>query len=137
VLGGSDAGAHLDLITTYNYPTELLAKAVRAAEVISLEEAIHLLTQRPAELYGLRDRGTIAEGTAADLLVLNEHEVASEPPATRFDLPGGAMRRFAAARGIEHVFCNGVEVQRAGAPTGARPGRVLRAGRDTYTPAMA
>jgi hypothetical protein len=49
------------------------------------------------------------------------------------DLPGGAARLFSSGLGIDHVFVNGSEIVRQGAFTGAKPGRVLRAGRDTTT----
>ena len=57
VIGASDAGAHLDLFATFNYPTVLLAKAVRERGLLPLEEAVHLMTDVPARLYGLWDAG--------------------------------------------------------------------------------
>ena len=133
VLGGSDAGAHLDRSSQFNYHTQFLATSVREQELMSLEEAIHRFTQVPAQLYGLRDRGVIAAGAFADLVIFDDASVASGPVHTRFDLPGGAARLFAEAEGIDRVLVNGVEVVAGGALTDARPGSLLRAGRSTVT----
>lgn len=137
VIGASDAGAHLDLFLTANYVTEMLEKAVRVHEVVGLEEAVKLMTSVQADLYGIVDRGRLTEGSHADLVVLDPTTVASTPIHTRVDLPGGAPRLYAAATGIDHVFCNGQEIVRRGDFTSARPGRHFRAGTDTVTPSMA
>jgi N-acyl-D-aspartate/D-glutamate deacylase len=97
------------------------------------EEAIHQLTAIPARLYGLRDRGQLTVGAFADVVVFDPQSIGHGPVRTRDDLPGGASRLYAAAQGVAHVFVNGTEIVRGDAFTGARPGRVLRAGRDTYT----
>lgn len=131
VLGGSDAGAHLDMLDAFLYYTEFLGDSVRKHHRLSLEQAVHLLTDRPARLYGLRDRGQVREGWMADLVVFDPETVGPEPVTTRYDLPEGAARLYAGAVGIHHVFVNGVEVVVGGAATGARPGTVLRSGRDT------
>jgi N-acyl-D-aspartate/D-glutamate deacylase len=132
VVGASDAGAHLDMLATFNYTTSLLA-ASREHDLVTLEEAVHLLTDVPARLYGIRDRGRVAEGWHADLVVFDERRVAPAPVETRYDLPGGAGRLYAEADGIEHVLVNGTEIVRAGALTGDHTGRLLRSGRDTDT----
>lgn len=132
VVGASDAGAHLDMLATFNYSTSLLA-ASRTHELLPLEEAVHLLTDVQARLYGVRERGRIAEGWYADIVVFDEARVAPEPVHTRHDLPGGAGRLYAEADGIEHVLVNGTEIVRRGELTGDRPGRLLRSGRDTET----
>jgi N-acyl-D-aspartate/D-glutamate deacylase len=133
IVGASDAGAHLDMFGTFNYTTVLLAEAVRARGLLSLEEAVHLLTDRPARLYGLVDRGRLQKGWAADVVVLDPDRVDSDELNMRFDLPGGAGRLYAGSSGIEHVFVNGVAIVRSGALTAERAGRVLRSGRDTRT----
>ena len=136
VLGASDAGAHLDMLALYVYTTFLLADGVRRRRLLTLEQAIRLLSDVPARLYGLRGRGRIELGWHADLVVFEPETVAPKRVTTRHDLPGAAPRLFAGAEGIEHVFVNGVEVVRADAVTGAVPGSLLRSGRDTDTPVL-
>jgi N-acyl-D-aspartate/D-glutamate deacylase len=137
MLGGSDAGAHLDLMCHANYPTVVLSEVVRDRGLLTLEEAIHLMTARPASLYGLKERGRIAEGWHADLVVFDPATVGSEPAEVRHDLPGGGERLYAEAHGIERVLVNGSEIVVGGAATAARPGTVLRSGRDTETVSLA
>ena len=121
VVGGSDAGAHLDMIDTFAFSTQLLQNA-RDRGLLPLEEAVRQLTDVPARLYGLKDRGRIAPGCHADLVVFDADAVGSGPTYVRDDLPGGGGRLFADARGIDHVFVSGVEIVRAGEATEARPG---------------
>jgi N-acyl-D-aspartate/D-glutamate deacylase len=132
VVGASDAGAHLDMLATFSYSTSLLA-ASRTHGLLPLEEAVHLLTDVQARLYGIRDRGRIADGWHADLVVFDEERVAPGPVHTRHDLPAGAGRLYAEAEGIQHVLVNGTEIAAGGTLTGDRPGTLLRSGRDTET----
>jgi len=136
VIGASDAGAHLDMIDTFAFSTQVLGNGVREHEVITLPEAVHQLTQVPAELMGLRERGVLREGWHADLVVFDPATVGSGPVHMRPDLPCDEPRIYADAYGIEHVFVNGVEIVDHGRHTGALPGIALRSGQDTYTPAM-
>ncbi len=136
VVGGSDAGAHLDTMCGAVYSTSLLGDGVRRRGLISIEEAVRLLTDVPARLYGLTDRGRVAEGWWADLVVFDPERIAPGPLRTRDDLPGGASRLYAEATGIEHVLVNGTEVVTGDRFTGALPGRVLRSGTDTATPSL-
>ena len=131
VLGASDAGAHLDLLTLFIYTTDLLGRSVRQRELLGLEEAVRLLTDVPARLYGLRGRGRIAAGYHADLVIFDPDRIEPGPVVTRRDLPGGAARLFADARGIHRVIVNGVDIVRDGRYTGDRPGHVIRSGVDT------
>jgi N-acyl-D-aspartate/D-glutamate deacylase len=137
MLGGSDAGAHLDLMCHANYPTVVLGEVVRQRSLLTLEEAVEMMTDRPARHYGLRHRGRIAPGFHADLVVFDPATVASRPTELLADLPGGGERLTAGSLGVEHVLVAGEEVVTAGSLTGRRPGRVLRSGRDTDTVTLA
>jgi N-acyl-D-aspartate/D-glutamate deacylase len=133
VVGASDAGAHLDMLSTFDFSTAMLHEAVVKRDLLPLEEAVHLITDVQARLYGLRDRGRVAAGWHADLVVLDEDRVGPGPVHTRFDLPAGAGRLYAEAEGIEHVLVNGTEIARGKELTGDTPGTILRSGRDTDT----
>lgn len=137
VLGGSDAGAHLDLMCHANYPAVVLGEVVRERGLLPIEEAVAMMTDRPARLYGLRERGRIAEGWRADLVVFDPDAISTAPATLLHDLPGGGARLHATARGVARVLVNGVEVVCDGAMTDARPGTVLRSGRDTETVSLA
>ena len=133
MLGGSDAGAHLDLLCHANYPTVVLSEAVRQRALLPIEAAIRLMTSVPADLYGLTGRGRLAPGSCADVVVLDPATVATRPPVARFDLPAGGERLFAEARGIARVLVAGRDVVVDGELTGDLVGTVLRSGRDTQT----
>jgi N-acyl-D-aspartate/D-glutamate deacylase len=133
LIGGSDAGAHLDMMCGAIYSTALLSHGVRDHGVISLEEAIHRITDLPARLYGVKDRGRIEPGAHADLVLFDPATVGYREERMRYDIPGGAWRLHAEATGIDRVLVNGVTVVQDGEATGATPGTLLRSGRDTET----
>jgi N-acyl-D-aspartate/D-glutamate deacylase len=133
VIGASDAGAHLDMLATFIYTTSLIGPSVRDRQLLPLEEAVHMITDVPARLYGIRDRGRIAEGCHADVVVFDEDRVAPHRVATRYDLPRGAGRLYAEADGIEHVLVNGTEILGPDGIGEQLPGTLLRSGRDTDT----
>jgi N-acyl-D-aspartate/D-glutamate deacylase len=131
MVGGSDAGAHLDRMCGSNYPTAFLEDCLRGRRLVPVEQAVHMMTGQPAALFGLRERGVLAEGYAADILVVDPEHVGSEPARLVHDLPGDTPRLFAGSNGVVRVLVNGVETVRDGAPTGALPGSLLRSGQDT------
>jgi len=133
VIGASDAGAHLDFLATFNYSTVLLGGPVRQRGLMPIEEAINLLTDVPARLYGLTDRGQLQPGWHADIVVIDPETVGAQEVRMRFDLPTGAPRLYGGADGIDHVIVNGTEIVDHGEFTEARPGTLLRSGRDTET----
>jgi N-acyl-D-aspartate/D-glutamate deacylase len=132
VVGGSDAGAHLDMMCGATYSTSLLA-GVRTRGGLSIEEAVQLLSDAPARLYGLVDRGRIGAGYHADLVVFDPETVGYGRETTRYDLPGGASRLYTGSTGVLHVLVNGIPVVLDGELTGNTPGTLLRSGRDTAT----
>ncbi len=133
VIGGSDAGAHLDATCGARYTSDFLGHSVRDRQLLPLERAVQLITDAPARLVGLHDRGRIEEGFRADLVLFDPDHIGPGPVYTRQDLPGGASRLFSDPSGIEHVFVNGVEIVRSNTLTGALPGTVLRSGRNLST----
>lgn len=136
LIGGSDAGAHLDRLCGASYPTEFLADMTRGRRLLSLEQAVHLLTAAPARFFGLHRKGVLADGRDADVVVFDPATVGAGIPYTARDLPGEGARLMADATGIRLVLVNGEPSLIEGAPTGARSGRVLRSGFDTVTTAM-
>jgi N-acyl-D-aspartate/D-glutamate deacylase len=133
IVGGSDAGAHLDTMCGAIYSTSMLGDGVRSRGLLSWERAVQLLSDVPARLYGLRDRGRLVPGAYADAVVLDPTTVGHRAVRTRDDLPGGASRLYAEATGIGRVLVNGTEIVRDGEFIGAVPGRVIRSGTDTDT----
>ncbi len=99
IVGASDAGAHLDFLATFNYSTTMLAEAVRKRGLLATEEAVSLLTNAQARLYGLTGRGRLAEGWCADIVVFDESTIGPGPVVTVEDLPGGAPRPLRGGRG--------------------------------------
>jgi len=133
IIGASDAGAHLDMIDTFAFSTQVLSLGVRERGLLGLEEAVHRMTDLPARTFGLRERGRLAPGYFADIVVFDPQTIACGPIHSRNDLPAGAGRLFCDAIGVEHVFVNGQQIVDHGKHTQALPGRVLRSGRDTET----
>jgi N-acyl-D-aspartate/D-glutamate deacylase len=136
VIGASDAGAHLDTIADFAYATRFIALGVRTHRVLTLEEAVHQLTEVPSKLYGLRHRGRLAEGWYADFVVFDEETVDAGEVEMRYDLPCGAGRLHAESRGVDYVSVNGALIVDRGRLTGQRSGTLLRSGRDTATPSL-
>lgn len=133
VLGASDGGAHTQGIINVEYSTACFAELVRDDDVFTLEEMVQELTDVPARLYGLRDRGRLEEGAWADIVVFDPETIAPSPVGFVRDLPGGAGRLFSHGLGIDAVLVAGEPVVEKGTFTGATPGALLRSGRDTVT----
>ena len=126
----SDAGAHLNTnFCTAGESSYVLSQWVRERELLSLEDAVRRMTFQPARILGLRDRGLIREGMAADLVVFDLARIGVGEDEASNDGPSGAQRRVQRAEGIDHVVVAGQVVLNHGQHTGALPGRVLRAGR--------
>jgi N-acyl-D-amino-acid deacylase len=133
VLGLSDAGAHASQLCDACFSTHLLGHWVRERGTLTLAEAVRMLTSRPAEVMGITDRGRLAVGLAADVVVFDPARVRAGALRRVHDLPAGAERLVADADGIEAVVVNGTVVRRAGGdrlgPSDSLPGRLLRGGR--------
>lgn len=133
MLGGSDAGAHLDRMCGAPYPTLFLADVLRGRKLVSLERAIAMMTSEPADLFGLKGRGRIQEGAQADLVLFDPETVAATGARAAEDLPDGSLRLVSDPYGIRKVIVNGQLILDEGKSTGACAGTLLRSGRDTRT----
>ena len=132
VLGLSDAGAHASQLCDACLSTYLLRRWVREKQAIPLVEAVRMLTSRPAEVFGIHDRGRLSPGLAADVVIFDPATVGDLPLQRVQDFPGGADRLVAGARGIDAVIVNGAVLRRFDRdcvdPAGPLPGRLLRNG---------
>ena len=132
VLGLSDAGAHASQLCDACFSTHLLGHWVREKGTLTLEEAVRMLTTRPAEVFGITDRGRLAVGMPADVVVFDPRTVGAGPLRRVHDMPAGADRLVADATGIDAVIVNGELIRRDGKdvvdPKGPLPGRLLRNG---------
>jgi N-acyl-D-aspartate/D-glutamate deacylase len=106
---------------------------LRGRKLVPVEKAVQLMTQVPAELFGLRDRGTLEVGKMADVVVIDPETVGSENAHMVADLPGGCERLTAGSYGVERVLVNGTVVVEKGQANGTTPGTLLKSGVDTYT----
>jgi N-acyl-D-amino-acid deacylase len=124
-IGASDAGAHVAQFCGAGDTTDLLARFVRQFGKLSLERAVHRITAEPADAWGIRNRGRIAIGAAADLTLFDAATI--ERGAEEFvnDFPGGGNRYIRHARGIDNVIVNGEVVVDAGHYTAARGGQIV------------
>jgi N-acyl-D-amino-acid deacylase len=126
-IGASDAGAHVLSNTDSAYAIWTLQHWWRERGALTLERAVRMLTADQADLLGLHDRGRIAEGLAADLVLFDPDRVARTGVRYVDDQPAGGRRLVSDVVGVEASIVNGVVATRAGRSTGARPGRFLRA----------
>jgi N-acyl-D-aspartate/D-glutamate deacylase len=122
-----DGGAHVDMLCDAGYPTYLLGTWVRERQALTLEQAITRLTSQPADLFGIKGRGRLKVGNAADVAIFDPATIGSASRGERrFDLPGGAKRMVMPSRGIECTVVNGVVAYEKGQPTGSVSGQVMR-----------
>ncbi|MEU6463450.1 D-aminoacylase [Streptomyces sp. NPDC046976] len=133
LLGGSDAGAHLDRMCGAPYTTRFLGDCLRGRKLVGLAQAVKMLTDDPARLFGLRERGQIQRGWHADLVLLDPERIDAGQARLVHDLPGDSPRLDSRAIGVRAVWVGGVEAIRDDVVSGAVPGKVLRSGRDTRT----
>ena len=118
----------MKFITPAIYPTEVLSWLVRETGVLTLEEAHFRLSGLMAWAAGFKDRGTLREGMAADIVIYDPNTVQSRPSEITYDLPANEWRRVQKADGYKHIMVNGTVTFQDGNCTGATPGQLLRNG---------
>ena len=127
LIGLGDAGAHVDMLCDAGYATYLLGAWVRERQIMPLEEAVRRLTAQPADFFGIKDRGRLQPGSAADIAIFDVERVGSAARGERrYDLPGGGKRMVMRSQGVEATIVNGTLVYHEGRTTGTTPGTVLR-----------
>ncbi|UCH48958.1 MAG: amidohydrolase family protein, partial [Betaproteobacteria bacterium] len=127
LIGLGDGGAHVDMLCDSGYPTFLLGTWVRERGVLTLEEGVRRLTSDPADFFGIKDRGRLQSGLAADITIFDPKTIGSPSHGERrFDLPGGGKRMVMPSHGVRHTFVNGVATYADGELVGAAAGKVLR-----------
>jgi N-acyl-D-amino-acid deacylase len=132
VIGLSDGGAHVKMICDASAPTYLLTHWTRdrlRGDTLPLELVVQKQAAGTAAIVGLTDRGTIAVGKKADLNVIDLEHLTLHPPRSVDDLPAGGRRVLQDATGYVATIVNGVVTRRHDTDTGARPGRLVRSGR--------
>ena len=129
VPGLSDGGAHCGIICDASFPTYLLTHWTRdrsRGEKLSIPFVVAAQSRKTALSVGLADRGLIMPGYKADINVIDYDRLHLHPPKVHYDLPVGGRRLLQQVDGYDATIVSGVVTQRDGAPTGARPGRLVR-----------
>ena len=126
LVGLSDGGAHADRDDGSEWSTYFLATWLLEREVLPLEEGVRRITSVPAQICGLADRGVIAPGYAADMVLFDPQTLALGAKSLVSDLPGDSRRWQVRPEGIHQVIVNGQTIVKDGTVTGALPGQVLR-----------
>jgi N-acyl-D-aspartate/D-glutamate deacylase len=121
-IGASDGGAHLSSFATYGDTGYLFSEFVRRSGALSLEAAVKKITSDTAEIWGLKDRGTLAKGQTGDVVVFDAATIGRGEERPEFDMPGDGMRYVRDAVGVETVLVAGEVVREAGRYTDAKPG---------------
>ena len=121
-IGASDGGAHIASFSTYGDTGYLFSEFVRKAGALSLEQAVKKITADTADIWGLKDRGRLAEGQAADIVVFDADTIGRGEERPVFDMPGDGMRYVRDAVGIDTVVVNGAIAYAGGRYTDARSG---------------
>lgn len=123
-IGASDGGAHISSFATYGDTGYLFSEFVRKGGHLSLEQAVKKITSETADIWGLKGRGRLAPGQAADIVIFDPERIARGEERPQFDMPGEGMRYVRDACGIDTVLVNGEIAYANGAYTDARSGVV-------------
>jgi N-acyl-D-aspartate/D-glutamate deacylase len=124
-IGASDGGAHLASFATYGDTGYLFSEFVRKSGAFTLEQAVRKITSESADIWGLKDRGRLAEGLAADIVIFDPQTIARGEERPVFDMPGDGMRYIRDSIGVDTVLVNGEVAYAKGAYTDAKAGVVV------------
>ncbi len=125
LIGASDAGAHVSQFCGAGDTSDLFDRFVRQFGTFTLERAVHRVTAEVADAWGIKNRGRIAVGAAADLVLFDRDTISRGDEVFVNDFPGGGNRYIRHARGIDKVMVNGEIVVDAGNYTAARAGQIV------------
>jgi N-acyl-D-aspartate/D-glutamate deacylase len=106
-VGASDGGAHIASFATYGDTGFLFSEFVRGSHSLSLEQAVKKITLDTANIWGLKGRGLLQEGFAADVVVFDPDQIARGEEQAVHDIPGTGMRYVRDAIGVNSVIVNG------------------------------
>jgi len=123
-IGASDGGAHLASFSTYGDTGYLFSEFVRKSGHLTLEQAVKKITSDTADIWGLKDRGRLKAGMAADVVVFDAQTIARGEERPVHDLPGEGMRYIRDSIGVDTVLVNGAIAYSGGVYTDARSGVV-------------
>jgi N-acyl-D-aspartate/D-glutamate deacylase len=126
IIALGDGGAHMSQLCDACYATHLLGHWVREDKALTLEQAVHQLTQRPADIFGLRDRGRLAVGLPADIVVFDPATVGAGKLERVHDLPAGEDRLISRPLGVKAVVVNGMPLSPPGSVPQKSSGKLLR-----------
>jgi N-acyl-D-aspartate/D-glutamate deacylase len=127
IFGGTDAGAHLKMFCGAGSNLYLLTHWVREVHELTIEQAVHFLTLRSTDFFGIRDRGALVPGRRGDVNVFALDEIRLHDLERAYDLPEGDYRFTRPSAGFRATLVNGVATVRDGALTGARPAAMAAA----------
>lgn len=131
--GLSDGGAHVGTVCDASMPTYMITHWTRdrtRGRKLDLPTVVRMLTGAQADYLGMSDRGYLRVGLKADINIIDLDSLQMEPPHMEQDLPAGGQRLLQGARGYTATIVAGDVVMEDGKLTGAKPGRLYRAGRE-------
>ena len=140
IIGLGDGGAHCGQICDASMPTFMLTHWTRdrtKGGKFPIEWAVRRLTSETADFFGFKDRGRLKPGLKADVNIIDYEKLQIRRPEVVFDLPAGGRRLVQRAEGYAVTICSGVPIFENGEPTGAMPGKLVRAGREAEITAVA
>jgi N-acyl-D-amino-acid deacylase len=123
-IGASDGGAHIASFATYGDTGYLFSEFVRKSGALTLEQAVRKITADTADIWGLKGRGRLQPGQAADVVIFDPQTIGRGEERPVFDMPGDGMRYVRSATGIDTVLVNGEVAYADGAYTDSHSGVV-------------